>query len=96
MLLHGSDWNSSWHLYSSISLPPKGYSKHKLGLRDPRVRYKEDLLRVAPLRRDWLVFWNSQIENKERDLSSHWCGVLASRELDFLAPIFSYTQRSHE
>lgn len=64
MLPDGSNWNSSWHLYSYISLPPEGYSKHKLGLGDPRVRYKEDLPQMAPLRRDWLVFWNSQIENR--------------------------------
>lgn len=45
------------------------------------------------------MFWNSQIKkqkNKQRDLSSHWCGVLASRELGSLAPVSSCTQRFHE
>lgn len=46
----------------------------------------------------WHMCWNSQIKTNKKNLSSHWCGVLASQELDFLEPVSSCysTQRSHD
>lgn len=79
---------------------PKGRMSASWG-GEIHVSDRGEMVSAAP----WSVCWGVLAhvlefpnKNKQKNLSSHWCGVLASQELDFLEPVSSCysTRRSHD